>query len=69
VNRQAGKPALEDQRRLFGMFERLHSSEQCVGTSIGLAIVAKAAERMGGHVGVESTIGEAAGFGWIYPQP
>jgi signal transduction histidine kinase len=34
------------------------------GTGIGLALVQKAAERMNGAVGVESTAGEGSSF-WI----
>ena len=56
--------APEDQRRIFGIFERVHSNQQYEGTGIGLAIVAKAAERMGGHVGVESSAGQGSRF-WI----
>ncbi|HZR15802.1 MAG TPA: PAS domain-containing sensor histidine kinase [Verrucomicrobiae bacterium] len=56
--------APEDQRRIFGIFERVHSGEQYEGTGIGLAIVAKAVERMGGHVGVESTPGRGSRF-WL----
>ncbi len=44
----------EYQGRLFGMFERIHPEGRYEGTGIGLAIVRKATERMGGKVGVES---------------
>ena len=40
--------------RLFNVFERGHQSPQYEGTGIGLAIVRKAAEKMGGKVGVVS---------------
>jgi signal transduction histidine kinase len=47
-----GIPA--DQReRVFEMFERLHGEEQYPGTGIGLAIVRKGMERLGGSVRVE----------------
>jgi PAS domain S-box-containing protein len=44
----------EHQSQLFGMFQRLHSDKRYEGTGIGLAIVRKAVERMGGKAGVES---------------
>ena len=40
--------------RLFNMFERLHADAKYEGTGVGLAIVRKAVERMGGSVGMES---------------
>jgi signal transduction histidine kinase len=40
--------------RIFGVFERLHAGNVYPGTGIGLAIVKRAIERMGGLVGVES---------------
>nr|WP_052170703.1 sensor histidine kinase [Massilia sp. JS1662] len=44
----------EDKReRVFDVFERLHGEEQYQGTGIGLAIVKKGVERLGGKVGVE----------------
>jgi signal transduction histidine kinase len=51
------------QGRIFGLFERA-SPSSVPGTGIGLAIVKKAAERMGGHVGVESVLGQGSCF-WI----
>ncbi len=50
------------QRRLFGIFQKLDN--QYEGTGIGLAIVKKAAQRMGGRVGVESEPGKGSRF-WI----
>jgi PAS domain S-box-containing protein len=51
------------QRRLFQMFQRMHS-EGYPGTGIGLAIVRKAVERMGGEAGVESEAGKGSRF-WL----
>jgi signal transduction histidine kinase len=42
------------QNRLFGMFERIHPDLKYEGNGVGLAIVRKTVERMGGKVGVES---------------
>ena len=44
----------EYQHRLFNVFERVHPEKNYEGTGIGLAIVRKAAERMGVKTGVES---------------
>ncbi len=52
------------QERLFRVFERLHKKEAYTGTGIGLAMVKKGVERMGGQVGVESKLGEGSRF-WI----
>ncbi|MDP2743321.1 MAG: PAS domain S-box protein [Hydrogenophaga sp.] len=48
--------------RIFGMFQRLHRHEQIPGTGIGLALVQKAAERMGGRIWATSTPGAGATF-------
>jgi PAS domain S-box-containing protein len=53
-----------DQRvRIFRVFERLHGS-RFAGTGIGLSIVRKGAERMGGNVGLESLPGNGSRF-WL----
>lgn len=52
----------KDQARIFEVFQRLHGQERYPGTGIGLALVHKAVERMGGRVGVESEPGQGACF-------
>ncbi len=54
----------EDQERIFGIFERSRNAKDYSGSGVGLAIVKKAAERMHGQVGVESTAGEGSLF-WV----
>jgi signal transduction histidine kinase len=50
-----------DQEQIFGLFTRLNNREYA-GTGIGLAIVQKGVERMGGRVGVESISGQGSRF-------
>jgi signal transduction histidine kinase len=54
----------EFHTRIFRVFERLHGVEAYPGTGVGLAIVRKGIERMGGRVGVESKPGEGSCF-WL----
>lgn len=50
--------------RIFGVFERLHGIDQYPGTGIGLAIVRKGAERLGGKAGALSELGQGSRF-WV----
>jgi PAS domain S-box-containing protein len=54
----------EAQNKIFGIFERGDGGTQFEGTGIGLAIVSRAMERMGGQCGVESTLGTGSRF-WL----
>jgi PAS domain S-box-containing protein len=57
------------QKRLFQMFERMHPDLPYEGTGVGLAIVRKAANRMGGEVGVISEGAGGATFWVQVPAP
>lgn len=54
----------EHHERIFGLFQRLHDAQAYPGTGIGLALVRKGAERMGGRAGVESSPGQGSRF-WV----
>jgi PAS domain S-box-containing protein len=56
--------APEYHHQIFGVFHRLHKAGDYPGTGVGLAIVQKGVERMGGRVGVESAEGQGSRF-WI----
>ena len=54
------------QRKLFGLFERLHSHVE--GSGIGLFIVKKMVENAGGRIAVESEVGVGSTFTVLLPQ-
>jgi two-component system sensor kinase FixL len=58
----------EYQKQIFQIFRRLHTSREYDGTGIGLAIVQKAAQNLGGSVRLESTVGEGSTFYVILPS-
>lgn len=51
-----------NQEQVFGVLERLHGEETYPGNGIGLAIVRKGIERMGGSVEVRSNLGQGSRF-------
>ncbi len=54
--------------RIFEIFQRLERAEAYPGTGVGLAIVRKAMQRMGGRVWAQSTPGEGAVFHLELPR-
>jgi PAS domain S-box-containing protein len=53
---------MQFHNRIFEIFQRLQRAEEYPGTGVGLAIVHKAVQRMGGDIRAESVPGQGATF-------
>jgi PAS domain S-box-containing protein len=58
----------ENYEKVFGLFERLHSTEEYEGTGAGMAICMKIVEDWGGTLWVESELGQGSSFYFTFPK-
>jgi len=57
----------EYKENIFGLFKRLHTSDEYSGTGIGLAICQRIVDRYHGRIWVESELGKGSTFRFTLP--
>ena len=61
---------MEHREKLFGVFEKVHAAGEFEGAGIGLALVQRIVQRLGGTVSASGEAGAGAEFGfWIPGKP